>query len=426
MRRRYFLLGGAGAFLGGAHRRAVAANDKVTVCLMGVGGRGQTMAKWFGALPDVRIPLICDVDENVTGKVMKMVTESQGQAPRLISDIRRALDDKSVDAIVMATPLHWHAPGTILACDAGKDVYVEKPASHNIREGRLMVDAARRNQRIVQMGIQSRSRPVTQRFVEYIHSGKLGKTLMAKVWNVQMRGNIGRKADEPVPAGVDYDIWTGPLPKMPFNRNRYHGTVNWHWHYGTGDIGNDGVHWLDIARWAMDLGAPRQISGMGAKLYFDDDQQTPDTMNITYGYGDKLIQFEQRLWNRYRLEGSENTVAVYGDQGMAQVGRWQGGHHEFRVFDNAGKLVHSDREPSPDFNHHARNFIDCIKSRKQPAADIEAGHLSTVLCHLGNIVARTGRAIRYDARGERVVDDAAAQRLVSREYRRHWSTPKGV
>lgn len=426
MRRRHFLQAGGGAILGGSHRRAVAASDKVTVCLMGAGGRGQTMAQWFGALPDVRIPLICDVDENVTGKVMKMVTESQGQAPRLISDIRRALDDKSVDAIVMATPLHWHAPGTILACDAGKDVYVEKPASHNIREGRLMVDAARRNRRIVQMGIQSRSRPVTQRFVEYVQSGQLGKTLMAKVWNVQMRRSIGRKADEPVPAGVNYDIWTGPLPKMPFNRNRYHGTVNWHWHYGTGDIGNDGVHWLDIARWAMGLGVPRQVSGMGAKLYFDDDQQTPDTMNITYDYGDKLIHFEQRLWNRYRLEASENTVAVYGDQGMAQVGRWQGGHHEFRVFDNAGKMIHSDREPSPDFNHHARNFIDCIKSRQQPAGDIEAGHLSTVLCHLGNIVARTGRAIRYDARAEGIVKDTAAQRFVSREYRPHWSTPQGV
>ncbi|MBM3725309.1 MAG: Gfo/Idh/MocA family oxidoreductase [Acidobacteria bacterium] len=421
--RRYFVMGAAAV---AGRRRAAAASDKVTVCLMGVGGRGQAMAQWFGALPDVRIPLICDVDENVIGKVMKMVTESQGQAPRLVTDIRRVLDDKSVDAIVMATPLHWHAPGTILACDAGKDVYVEKPASHNIREGRLMVDAARRNQRIVQMGIQARSRPVTQRFVEYVQSGKLGRTLMAKVWNVQMRRNIGRKADEPVPAGVDYDIWTGPLPKMPFNRNRYHATVNWHWHYGTGDIGNDGVHWLDIARWAMGAGVPRQVSGMGSKLYFDDDQQTPDTMNITYDYGDRLIHFEQRLWNRYRMEGSENAVAVYGDEGMAQVGRWQGSHHEFRVFDNTGKLIHSDREPSPDFNYHARNFIDCVKSRKPPTADIEAGHLSTVLCHLGNIVARTGRAIRYDANAERIVGDAEAQRLVARQYRQHWSTPKGV
>jgi len=401
-------------------------NDKVTICLMGAGGRGQTLAKWFGALPDVRIPVICDVDENVVGPVMRLVTESQGKAPALVKDIRRVLDDRGVDAIVMATPIHWHAPGTILACEAGKDVYVEKPASHNIREGRLMVEAASRNKRVVQVGIQSRSRPVTQRFVEYVQSGKLGRTLAAKVWNVQMRRNIGRRPDEPVPAGVDYDTWTGPVPKMPFNRNRYHGTVNWHWHYGTGDIGNDGVHWLDIARWAMGVETPAQVSGMGAKLYFDDDQQTPDTMNITYDYGDKVIHFEQRLWNRYRLEGSENTVAIYGDRGMAQAGRWDGGHHEFRVFDDRGALVHSDREPVPDQNFHARNFIDCVKSRKQPNADIETGHVSTVLCHLGNIVARSRRAVRYDGKAERVTEDSEANGLVSREYRRHWSTPRGA
>ncbi len=424
MNRRHFLLGASVAAAG--RPKAVAASDKVTICLMGVGGRGKTLAQWFGALPDVSIPLVCDVDQNVTGPVMKMVTESQGKEPRAISDFRRALEDKSIDAIVMATPLHWHAPGTILACDAGKDVYVEKPASHNIREGRLMVEAARRNRRVVQMGIQSRSRPVTQRFVEYVQSGKLGKTLAAKVWNVQMRRNIGHKADEPVPSGVEYDIWTGPLPMMPFNRNRYHGTVNWHWHYGTGDIGNDGVHWLDIARWAMNLDYPRHVSGMGSKLYFDDDQQTPDTMNITYDYGTKIIHFEQRLWNRYRMEGSENTVAVYGSEGMAQVGRWQGGHHEFRVFDSAGKMVESEREPSPDFNSHARNFIDCVKSRKRSEGDIEAGHMSTVLCHLGNIVARTRRAVEFDGKAERIVGDAEANRLVAREYRKHWSTPKGA
>lgn len=423
MTRRDFTVATAGFAAG---RPLAAKSDTVNICLMGVGGRGKTLAKWFGELPDVRIPVVCDVDENVAGPAMKMIAESQGTAPKLLSDIRRVLDDKSIDAIVMATPLHWHAPGTILACDAGKDVYVEKPASHNIREGRLMVDAARRNKRIVQMGIQSRSRPVTQRFVEYVQSGKLGKTLVAKVWNVQMRRNIGRKADEPVPSGVEYDIWTGPLPPMPFNRNRFHGTVNWHWHYGTGDIGNDGVHWLDIARWALDVGLPKHVSGTGAKLFFEDDQQTPDTMNITYDYGSKLIQFEQRLWNSYRMEGSENTVAVYGSDGMAQVGRWQGGHHEFRVFDNAGKMVHSEREPSPDFNQHARNFIDCIKSRSQPAGDIETGHVSTVLCHLGNIVSRTKRSVNFDAKNERAIADNDANRYVSREYRKHWSTPKRV
>jgi predicted dehydrogenase len=355
-----------------------------------------------------------------------MLTQSQGAAPKLVTDIRRVLDDKQIDAIVMATPIHWHAPGTILACAAGKDVYVEKPASHNIREGRLMVEAARKHKRIVQLGTQSRSRPVTQRFIDYVHSGKIGQTLAAKVGNVQNRRNLGHRDDEPVPQGVEYDIWTGAVPLMPFNRNRFHGTVNWHWHYGCGDIGNDGIHWIDIARWALNVDAPLSVSGMGAKIFFDDDQQTPDTQNITWDFGQRILHFEQRLWNGYRLEGSENSVMVYGTEGMATTGRWDGGKHEFRVFDRSGKMVHSDKEQKSDDNTHARNFIDCIKSRKPSNADIEIGHKSTVICHLGNIVTRTNRTIHYDAKSETVKSDAEANRLVKREYRAHWATPKGA
>jgi predicted dehydrogenase len=399
------------------------AGDKVTIALVGIHGRGKTMAQWFGALPDVRIPVVCDVDSNIVGPVTKMVTESQGKAPVLVSDIRRVLDDKSIDAVVMATPIHWHAAGTILACKAGKDVYVEKPASQNVHEGRLMVEAARRYNRVVQTGMQSRSRPVTQRFVEYVQSGKLGRILMAKVWNVQIRKNIGHKENQPVPPGIEYDIWTGPVPMMPFNLNRYHGTVNWNWHYGCGDIGNDGVHWIDIARWALKADYPTEVSGMGKKLFFDDDQQTPDTMNITYNYPGQVIHFEQRLWARYRLEGSENSVAVYGSDGMATAGRWDGGLHEFRVYDKNGALVHSEKEPSADYNTHARNFIDCIRSRKLPAADIEEGHRSAALCHLGNIAARTGRTIHFDGAKETIAGDREASALLTREYRKHWSTP---
>ena len=405
---------------------AVAAGDKVNIAIMGLRGRGQTMARWFGALPDVNVPSVCDVDQNVVGPAMKIVEELKGKRPKLFGDIRRILDDPLIDAIVISTPIHWHAPGTILACDAGKDVYVEKPASHNIREGRLMVEAARRNKRVVQLGTQARSRPVTQRFVKYVQSGQLGKVLMAKVSNVQRRRNIGHLPDEPVPPGIDYETWTGPLPKMPFNRNRYHGTVNWHWHYGCGDIGNDGVHWLDMARWALDLGYPNEVSGMGCKLYFDDDQQTPDTMHITYNYDKKALHFEQRLWCSYRERGSENSVTVYGTDGMAIIGRWQGGHHAFKVFDGQGKLHHMEQEPRPDNNTHARNFIDCIRSRKRPNADIEIGHISTVLCHLGNIVARTGRNLRFDPKTESPVGDPDATRHVGREYRQHWSSPKSV
>ena len=422
MNRRYFLM----ASLAGAvpARRAVAASDRVTVAFMGVNGRGRYLAKIFCALSDVNAACICDVDQNVIGPAVKIIEEAKGKRPVVVSDIRRVLEDKSVDAVVMGTPIHWHAAGPILACDAGKDVYVEKPASHNIREGRLMVQAARRNKRIVQQGTQSRSRPVTQRFIEYVQSGKLGRVLMVKVWNVQMRRNIGHLPDEPPPAGLDYETWTGPVPAMPFNRNRFHGTVNWHWHYGTGDIGNDGVHWLDIGRWALGVDYPTEVSGMGRKLYFDDDQQTPDTINITYSYPDKVISYEQRLWNPYMLEGSENTVAAYGTDGFAQVGRWNNGYHAFKGFDAKGKQVHFDQEDSPDNHQHHRNFIDCVRSRKMPTADIEVGHISSVLAHLGNIISRTGRNLRFDRRTETIVGDPEANRYVRREYRKHWSTPK--
>ena len=403
---------------------SLAPNNRITIALMGVRGRGRNLTEAFAAMNDVDIAYVCDVDNTVVEPALNIIEKTGRKRPPVVADIRRCLDDKSVDAIVMGTPIHWHAPGTILACQAGKDVYVEKPVSHNIREGRLMVNAARRYNRIVQAGTQLPSLPVTERFHNYVQEGKLGRVLMAKVWNVQLRRNIGRKQDEPIPAGLDYDIWTGPLPQLPFNRNHFHSTVNWHWHYGAGDIGNDGVHELDIARRALNVGLPKTVSGMGKKLYFDDDQQTPDTMNITYDYGDKIIQYEQRLWNPYGLEACDNGVAVYGDKAVAQFGQFRSKDWTFRVYDDKHNLVHEDQHDGTSIDApHARNFLDCVKSRKAPKVEIEEGHLSTALAHLGNIVARTGRAIRLN--GESIEADPQANALVQRQYRKHWSTPKG-
>lgn len=403
-----------------------APSNRITIALMGVRGRGRGLTAAFAKMPDVDIAYVCDVDSNVVEPAFQIIEKSGRGRPPLVADIRRCLDDKAVDAIVMGTPIHWHAPGTVLACQAGKDVYVEKPVSHNIREGRLMVAAAHRYNRIVQAGTQLPSLSVTQRFHEYVQSGLLGKVLMAKVWNVQLRRNIGHKPDEAVPEGIDYDIWTGPLEKLPFNRNRFHSTVNWHWHYGCGDIGNDGVHELDIARRALGVGLPASISGMGKKIYFDDDQQTPDTMNITYDYGDKVIQYEQRLWNPYGLEACDNGVAIYGDGAVAQFGKFRGKDWGFRVYGDNHQLIHEDQHDGSNIDApHARNFLDCIKSRKKPKAEIEDGHLSTSLAHLGNIVARTGRGIEFDPATESVVSDRNANLLTARKYRQHWSTPKG-
>ena len=421
MNRRDFVLSSlTGAALA---RPLAAAGERVNVAMIGVRGQGRSLTEQFAALPDVNVAYLCDVDPEVFEPAAKAVETRQGKRPKLVGDLRRVLDDKSIDAVVIATPDHWHAPATILACAAGKDVYVEKPAAHNLREGRLMVEAACRGKRIVQLGTQSRSRPCVQRAIQYVHSGKIGRVLMAKAWDVQLRDYIGHKPDGPVPPGVDYDTWTGPAPALPFNPNRFHYNWHWNWHYGTGDMGNDGVHQLDMARWALGVEHPLEVSGMGRKLFFDDDQQTPDTQNITFNYPGKTLMFELRIWNPYGLEGQDNGVAVYGTGGMVHIGRWEG-VWGFKVYDEKGKLVSFDRANEPDA--HARNFIDCVRSRKAPNAEIEIGHVSSVHCHLGNIVTRTGRNLKFDPANETIAGDAEASRLLRREYRAHWATPQGV
>jgi predicted dehydrogenase len=427
MNRRYFvksaIVSAALSKTVASGNQKVAASEKVNVAFIGVHGRGKNLIASFSALPDVNIAYICDVDERVLGPVAADVEKRVGKRPQLVGDLRRVLDDKSVNAVIIATPDHWHAPATILACDAGKDVYVEKPASHNFIEGRLMVQAARRNKSVVQHGTHNRSRPSTQRAIEYIKSGKIGKVLMAKAWDVQLRDDIGHKEDSPVPPGVDYENWTGPAIMMPFNENRFHYNWHWHWNYGTGDMGNDGVHQLDIARWALDVDYPLEVSGMGRKLFFQDDQKTPDTMNISLNFKDKVIEWEMRIWNPYMLEGVDNGVAIYGSDGMVHIGRWKG-KTGFKVFDSKGEQILFDDANEGDT--HARNFIDCVRSRKAPNAEIEIGHISATYAHLGNIVARTGRNIKFDAETGSILKDSDLNRLLTREYRQHWATPKGV
>lgn len=422
MHRRSFL-GAAAAGLA-ATRAQVAAADKVNVGMIGVGGRGRGLLGVYASLPDVNVTHLCDADQASLERADQVIVKAGGRKPETTNDMRYLLDDKEVDAVVVATPDHWHAPATILACDAGKDVYVEKPASHNIREGRLMVDAARRNKRIVQVGTQSRSRPSTLEAMEIVKSGQIGDVIMAKAWDVQLRDDIGHKENSPVPDGVDYDTWLGPAPWIPFNENRFHYKWHWHWHFGTGDAGNDGAHQLDIARWALGVDYPKSAKGMGGKIFFDDDQQTPDTMNVTFDYGGKALIWEMRIWNPYGMDGQENGVAVYGSEATIQIGRWNR-RWGYKLFDRSGMLVeHNDANDEAD--DHMRNFIDCIRTRKLPNADISIGHLSAVHCHLANIVARTGHNVDFDQESEQAINDDEANLHVSRRYRTHWSTPKGV
>jgi predicted dehydrogenase len=396
-------------------------------CQRGRHGRRAARARaggGFSKFPDASVECLIEVDERVLGRAVEAVEQAGRKRPRVVGDLRRALEDKSIDAVVVATPDHWHAPAAILACEAGKDVYLEKPCSHNVREGRLVVEAARRHHRIVQHGTQGRSRESTRRAIEYVHSGKLGRVLMAKAWDVQKRRDIGRKPDSPPPPQVDYDTWVGPAPLLPFNENRFHYEWHWHWNFGTGDAGNDGAHQIDMARWALGVQTPDEVAGLGRKLCFDDDQQTPDTLNATFSYPGKLLMFELRIWNPYGMGGAQNGVAVYGTDAMLEIAKWDR-EWGFKVWDRDGKLALHEKAAGED-EAHVRNFLDCVRSRRAPNAEIETGHHSALHCHLANIVARTGRAIRFDPATETIPGDAEANRLLGREYRRHWGTPKGV
>ncbi len=425
MNRRNFIMAASAA------PQLVGASDKVNLAVIGIRGQGRHLAGSFAKLPDVNIVHLCDVDERVYANCAKAVEAGSGRpAAKLVKDLRRVLDDKGVDAVAIATPDHWHAPATILACAAGKDVYVEKPPSHNVREGRAMIQAARKHQRIVTVGTHSRSRPSTLKAIDYVRSGKIGRVLMAKAWDVQLRDDIGHKNDSPTPPEVDYDTWTGPALMMPFNENRFHYKWHWHWNYGTGDIGNDGAHQIDIARWALGVDYPRAVAGSARKIFFDDDQVTPDTMNMTFDYADRQIVWEMRIWNPYGMEGQENGVAIYGSNGSVQIGRWPNAQKQrawgFRVYDVKGQLAHEEYDPAgdADSSHHHRNFIACVKSRQKPNAEIETLHATNTLLHLGNIVARTGRNLKYDAATETIPGDSAANQLLGRQYRQHWATPK--
>lgn len=419
--RRYFLAAGAAVI---TNRVTAAPSDTIRIGMIGMGGRGSAiMTSELKRVPNIKITHLCDVDQARLEKAEASAAKAGYGTVRGSADLRRVLDDKEVDAVVIATPDHWHAPATILACSAGKDVYVEKPVSHNLREGRLMIEAARKYNRVVQAGMQSRSRPSTIRAIEIAHSNQLGRVLMAKAWNSQQRADIGTKPNSPAPAGLDYDTWVGPAEMVPFNENRLHYKWHWNWNFGTGDMGNDGAHQIDQARWALGVDLPKRVSGSGARYYFKDDQQTPDTMNMTFDYGDKGLVWEMRIWHDYGLEGIDNGVAVYGTEGFLHIGRWNR-KWGYRIFDKGGKMVDEQQDGKEDF--HMQNFVDCVISRKRPNCDIEIGHISSAHCHLGNIVHRTGRNVNFNTANESIPNDAEANAMLRRKYRNHWATPKGV
>ena len=400
------------------------ANERVNVGVLGC-GRGLFVAQSFAG-HNVRIVYVCDPDEARATRAQKAANADQA-----VADLRRVLDDKSIDAVVVATPDYWHAPAAIMACEAGKHVYVEKPCAHNVHEGRLMIEAARRTGRVMQVGSQSRSTTVIREGIQQIREGAIGKVLVAKAWNSQLRENIGHVQPSDPPPGFDYDLWIGPAPMRPFQSNCHHVSWRWWYDFGSGDAGNDGIHELDIARWGLGVdGHPSVVTGHGSKMFFDDDQQFPDTQYVTFEYAPqakdeqrKLLVYEHRIWSPYHQQGSENGNAFYGTKGYLILAKGSG----WQLFGPRDELI-KEKKGKYSTDQHTADFLDAIRADRRPNADIEIGHGSATLVHLANILARTGQQrIVFDPDRERIDGNAEADALLTRSYRKgHWAVPQGV
>lgn len=392
------------------------ANNRVRIGIVGVHGRGRDLARALSRLDGAEIAALADVDSRLLPERAEEVEKLTGKRPETVQDFRRLLDDPAIDALLLATPDHWHALGTIWGCEAGKDVYVEKPTSHNMNEDRLMIEAADRSGRVVQVGTQRRSAPFLAEAREYIGSGALGDIGMARVWYMANRPEIGRKSDSPVPDGVDYDLWLGPAPNRPFNENRFHYEWHWNWDYGTGELGNNGIHGVDMVRALLGIDLPHHIASGGGMRMYDDDRISPDVQVVAWDYPDLTLLYEQRQRGGGTLYGSSFGVALYGSK-------------ETLVSDGSGWEVHRGEEIEKHpgglgETEHLQNFLDCIRDRKTPNASLQEGSLSTALCHMGNISHRVGQSLEFDPDKMEFVDNDKANSLLGRNHREPY-TPAG-
>ncbi len=451
MKRRQFMkraMGGAAVASATALSagRIAGANDRVRVALIGCGGRGREVAKLMREVPNVEYVAVCDVYDPQAAAAH----QEAGPDCRTYHDFRKVLELKEVDAVHIATPDHWHAIPTVLACQAGKDVYVEKPLAHNIKEGRAMVNAARRYNRVVQAGTQHRSAPHYREAARIVQSGELGPVNFVRIWNYLNLSpdGMGRAADSDPPPGADWDFYLGPAPYVPFNKNRFVQTYRWFWDYGGGLVTDFGTHRFDSLHQIMGDDAPLSVSASGGRYALRDGGETPDVVQVTYEYRGFTLSYEASMLNAhgcggrtpgkkyYQMRGQEDRPhgeAFYGTNGALFSDRVG-----FEVYPEpkpaagqkislgAGTVYDGYRSQRRDVagadatNLHVKNFIECVRSRQKPAADVEIGHRSTIVAHLGNIAFRTGRKIRWDAAKEEIVDDPAASEILGRKARPPW------
>lgn len=427
---------GAGLAMGAtsglmASQKKVAPSDRVRLGLIGCRGIGWADLNSVLKVPGVEFVSLCDVDQNILNERSAELEKRTGKKTINVGDFRKVLDMKDVDAVFVCTPDHWHALPMIYACQAGKDVYVEKPLANSIEECLTMVKAQKRFNTVVQVGQQQRSGKHWQNAIAFVHSGKLGKLRMVKAWSwLDWKGSVPVVPDEPVPAGVDYNMWLGPAPMHPFNRNRFHFTFRWFWDYAGGLMTDWGVHMLDMVLFGAKAGGPKSVVAAGGKYAFPDDaMQTPDMMNAVYEFDDFLMSWEHTIGIGRGPYDRSHGVAFIGSEGTLIVDR--SGWEVISEFDPNNKEMKAYKmTPVPlqkaegdDRDPHTANFISCIKSRQRPICDIETGANVAINAHLGNIAYRLGKKVYWDNINQKFINDPQAQELASSHYRDPWKLP---
>ncbi len=413
-----------------SYNNIIGANDRVRTAIMGVNNRGRSLAKTFSEIEGNEIIYICDVDDRAIERTINAVDSIRKKKPKGIKDFRTILDDQSLDALVIAAPDHWHAPAAIMACNAGKHVYVEKPCSHNPREGELLISAARKNNRVVQMGSQRRSWPNLSQCVEDIKEGVIGRVYFAKGWYANNRRPIGRGKPVSIPEWLDYELWQGPAPRQQYKDNLIHYNWHWHWHWGTGEALNNGTHEIDLMRWGLGVDYPTRVTSAGGRYHYDDDWETPDTQVITFDFDGRIsMEWEGRSCNARTVEGSGRGAVFYGENGSIV----NTGGDSYTVYDNNNKVIREVKDlqqtdtqdttgPGKILDaHHLVNFLESVKGNEKPNAEIEIGHKSVLLCQLGNIAQRTGSVLNCSQENGRILNNKEAMKLWERSYESGWT-----
>jgi predicted dehydrogenase len=427
------VFGGTGVgFSAKSYRNIMGANERVNLSIIGLNGRGESMSGTVSRLKEARIFSLCDVDKRTFARTLNTISKAGHTGePKTEKDLRRVLEDKDVDAIYTATPDHWHTPLTIMACQAGKHVYVEKPLSHNPREGELAIAAARKYNRVVQMGAQRRSAPILTKGINLLHEGAIGRVYLAKTWYTNTRKATYLKPGN-VPDWLDYDLWQGPAPRMAYKDGLIHYDWHWFWHWGTGEALNNGTHEVDVARWGLGVDYPIRVSSIGGRYQFQDDWETPDTQLVTVEYPGRVsLVWEGRSCNGRKVEEQERGIIFYGEKGSLDTGE-----DAYKIYDLGGKLIREEKQAgnteamagrntaSPSLgldSLHMADFLDAVKNNRKPNCDVETGHKSIVAMQLGNISWRMGRDLKIDPQNGHILDDKQAMKLWSREYEKGWA-----